>query len=342
MSHISLKFSNYLKFIILLSILVSCKNFKNDSLIQENLWSVDVSPEIVKKYNIKSQIKTKVRTDNTEPFIAWSNGTEISPNKILSIKYFNSNGLPSLEVIPTYEWRKNDTTGFSKLSYAEKLFFPDQVETNLPTGFYDSVFYYYNEKGLIIEEERRNTTEYGLSFKMYKIKYQYDTDGNLIQKCSDSDDSANICSYKKYLFDDKGEILSVIDSNSVWLDRPDVSNKGIESKFSYDSNGLISSIGNTFYKYDLNKKMIQKYILHGDVKKEVESYEYDTNGNCVKIERLWEQSSSYNADGSISSIVYDTSLLFKQFDEKGLIVESSYKRSKDQKHYDLYRYTYTY
>lgn len=334
-----LKDFNKNKFIILLSLMTSCQFFNNDNRNQEDLWTDVLKPEIVLKHKIKFQIKTQIRTDDSKPYITWSNGQSISPNKVVSIKHFNSRGFCDLELIPNYVWRDNDTTGLYKLSFSEQFFFTKKVETNLPTGYYDSVFYTYGDNDLVIEEERRSTNNQGLSFQLYKIRNTFDEGGNLIQRCSISDDSFNNCSFKKYTFDSRGVILSVIDSNSVMLDRPDIPNKGYENKYTYKPDGLIESIGNTFFIHNLEEKLIEKFTLIGKIKTNIEYYDYDMNGNCVKIEKISDNNISYDANGAISDIKYDTTFVFRQYEEGGLLIESSYKESYG-KYSTLFKYSY--
>jgi hypothetical protein len=334
-----LKFFIKNKFNILLLLMTSCQFFNNDNRNQEDLWTDVLKPEIVLKHKIKFQIKTQIRTDNSKPYISWFNGQSISPNKVVSIKRFNSRGFCDLELIPTYEWRDNDTTGLYKLSFSEQFFFPKKVEINLPTGYYDSIFYTYGDKDLIIEEERRNTNNQGLSFQMYKIRNTFDDNGNLIQRCSISEDTFNNCSFKKYIYDSRGVILSVIDSNSVVFDRPEIPNKGIEYKYTYNPGGLLESIGNTFFVHNLEEKLIEKFTLIDKIKTNIEYYDYDMNGNCVKIEKISDDNISYDANGAISGIKYDTTFVYRQYEEGGLLIESSYKE-RNGKYSTLFKYSY--
>jgi hypothetical protein len=334
-----LKIREKIKIFIFLSLMTSCQFINNPNRIQEDLWSDVLKPEIVLKHKIKFQIKTQIRTDDSKPYITWSNGQSISPNKVVSIKHFNSMGFCDLELIPNYVWRDNDTTGLYKLSFSEQFFFPKKVETNLPTGYYDSVFYTYGDNDLVIEEERRSTNNEGLSFQLYKIRNTFDDRGNLIQRCSISDDSFNNCSFKKYTFDSRGVILSVIDSNSVMLDRPDIPNKGFENKYTYKPDGLLESIGDTYFVYNLERKLVEKFTLSDKIKTDIEYYDYDMNGNCVKIEKISGDNISYDANGAISDIIYDTTFVFRQFEEGGLLIESSFKE-RNAKYSTLFKYSY--
>jgi hypothetical protein len=322
--------------------LFSCKN-ENINLLPENLWIDNLKPKQVKELSVKTRVKTEIRTNSSAHFIIWSNGKDISPNKIRAIDYYDSDGFCILKIIPSYKMIPNDTTGFSKLSSINQLFFQKEVESNEPTGYADSTFYYYDENDKLIKTEYHKTTNYGISYLDYIDTYTYDKVGNITQKCSVSENSSTFCGYTTFKYDENKKIISTTDSFTVDIQRPERQNKGFTRIYKYNTNGLISSINDEYYIYNEDNLLVEKYSLSGKVKTNIEYYTYDSNGNCVKIENIRSISSSFDPKTNTTTVEsYDTSLFLKQFDKNNLLIESSNRYSKKSKDYTLYKYEYTY
>jgi hypothetical protein len=322
--------------------LFSCNENKGISN-PNNIWIEKISPQMISQLKIKSRKKTEIKTDFSIPTVILSGGNAFSPNKIRSIEYYNSDGLCILEVIPSYKIGLNDTTGYSKLSELEKLSFPKEVESNEPTGFYDSTFYFYDENDSLIKLELHKTNQFGISNIEFIENYTYDNKNKIIQKCYNSEFTNDWCRYTNFKYNKSGQVISEIDSFTLDIQRPDRPNKGQVRIYRYNSQGMVSSINETNFIYNEKKELIEKNTTSGNLKTDIEYYTYDSNGNCVKIEHIRSVLSTFDPKTNLTTVQkFDTSLLLRQYDKNSLIIESSYKHVLSNRDYSLYKYEYTY
>jgi hypothetical protein len=321
----------------------SCGVETNENDATTSLWGDYISPQIIKDLKIKSRIKTEINTNPRSRIVIWSNGVEISPNKINTIEYFNSDGLCTLKVFPSYKLIKNDTTGFSKLSPWDQLLFKKEIESNEPTGFADSTFLFYDTKNRNTKREFRRTTRLGYNYLDYIETSSYDDNGNIIEMCFDYPNSNLTCRYSKIKYNSKKKILSQIDSFTLDIQNPTRQVRKIERNYTYNERGLINSINDAYYVYDQKNLLIEKYIKANDVKSDIEYYTYDNNNHCIKVEHIRCIRSTYDPNTKITTYEkFDTSLLLKQYDNKGLIIELSSKYSREYDEYQLFKYEYRY
>ena len=343
MKHVIKYNINYIILALALFCFYSCGFEGNRDETIVSLWGDDLNPKIIKDLNIKSRIKTEINTTRRAPLIIWSNGVEISPNKIRKIEYFNSDGLCTLSVSPSYKMINNDTTGYSKLSPLDQLFFKKEIESNEPTGFADSTFFYYNIKNKIIKREFRKTSRLGYNYLDYIETTSYDDNGNVIEFCLDYPNSKLFCRYTKIKYDSKKKILAQIDSFTIDIQNPTRSIRRIERNYTYNEKGLINSVNDEFYVYNEKNLLIETYSKTDDTKRDIIKYTYDDNNNCVKVEHIRCTSSTYDPETKKTTFQkFDTSLTLKQYNVRGLIIESSNKYSFRSDEYQLFKYEYRY
>ena len=232
----------------------SCKGEKDNSN-PNNIWIENITPQLISKLKIKSRIKTEITTDFSKPTVIMSGGKALSPNKIRSIEYYDSKELCILEVNPSYEMELNNAAGNSKLTESEKFFLQKEVESNVPTGFYDSNFYFYDENDRLIKSEQHKTNRFGISYIEFIQNYTYDNNGNIIQKCTSTENINSYCRYTIFQYNNKAQVISEVDSFTLDIQRPDRPNKGQVREYRYNSNGMVSSIGETNFIYN-EKKLI--------------------------------------------------------------------------------------
>lgn len=324
--------------------LFSCNEKKRNSS-PDDIWMDYVTPQLISQLKIKSRIKTEINTDLSIPTVVFSEGKALSPNKIRSIEYYNSKGLRVLEVIPSYKMVPNDTTRYSHLSEFEKLWrsIPNEVESNEPTGFFDSAFYFYDENDRLIKTEQHKSNQFGVNYIEFIVNYTYDNNDNIIQKCVTSENTNDLCSYTIFKYNNNGQIISEVDSFSLDIQRPDRPNKSQVREYKYNSQGLVSSINETNFIYNEKKLLVEKNKTSGDVKIDIEYYTYDSNGNCVKIQHVKSALSTFDPKTNLTTVQkFDTSLLHRQYDKNNLIIESIDKYSLMNKNYKLYKYEYTF
>ena len=328
---------------VFILLLFSCKSEHQSKFMLEHFKSNYYDPELIINLKIKSRIKYEIPTSFAKSTVIFANGKSISPNKVKTIEYFDSRGLCSLIVIPKYENRKPDTTGFYKLTELEKLFANTDVETNLPNGYYDSTFNFYDKYKRLIKIEYHKTTDVGINYVEFIQTYEYDDNGNVIQLCIDSDNRKSTCRYSIFSYDKAGNILSVVDSFSVDIERLDRPVQKNTRKYSYNKDGLLASLGDEHFVYAKNNLPIEQFRLSGKSKMEIKYFTYDKNGLCVKEENVRSVSSSYDPILKESKVsAYDTSLILRHYNSQKLITEFEFRYSVKQKDYSLYKFEYSY
>ncbi len=299
----------------------------------------DYSPETIKEQKVIERIKTQFRTDPEIPFTVWSNGKEISPNKIKNIEYFDENGLCYLKVNPIYELMDNNQD-FSKLSALERFFYQKKIEGNVPTGFYDSTYNYYDDKQRLVKVNEVKRNVYGqISYNMTQT-YSFDENDNLILQCSEYSNSQSLCKYVIYNYDSNGIIKSSKDSFSVLMnDRR--KNRNIENKYSYDLKNRISSIGNKHFVYDNNNLVIEEFVFSPNTKVDIIKKKFDKNKNQIQWEWIRAGVSEYDPKTGLTTVKnYDTSITYNKYNNLNLLIESSHKTNTSSDKYDLYKYEY--
>ena len=321
----------------------SCSENSQSQYLLNYYKSQQYNPDVIKSLKVKSRIKTEIHTNPKTPIVLFADGKDLSPNKVRSIEYFNERGLCYLVVTPSFKMMQNDTTGYSKLSATDQLFFPKEIESNEPTGFYDSTFNYFDENNYLTKSVEKKTTSSGFTYIDYTTVYSYDKKGNLVKRCFDSENSSSFCSFTFYKYDSYGKIISTLDSFSVDIRRPDMPNKGIRKFYSYDSKGRISSINDLHFLYNEKNLIKEEYILSGPSKVDIKYHFYDESNNRVKEEHISPILSSIDPKTNlIKAEDFDTSISLSQYNIDGLIIESSFRRSKKIPDYSLYKYTYNY
>lgn len=328
----------YLLILCLSVILFSCKNDTNNNYMEDYFSREEYSPEIIRKHKVVERIETKIHTDPDEPIIVWSNGQDISPNKIKKIEYFDENGLCYLQIRPVYKLVKN-LKDKNSLSETEKLFFQDRIEANEPSGYYDSVYNYFDKKNRIVKIREVNRNDLGQIEMDITQNFNYDDMGSLISHCSESPNSQSYCRFSRYYYLKNGNIKSSIDSFSVLINRPPYPN--IEYIYTYDSNGRKTSVNNTFYKYNNDGLISLEYEVSGKNKTVIKNYTYDSNKNKIKYEIIEPYLRTIDPKTNLINVInYDTSYQYNKFNDKNLKIETIYKRSTRFKDYDLFKYEY--
>jgi hypothetical protein len=332
--------THILYLVILIISLISCNNDTNDRYMTDYFEKEKYNPEIIKEQKVTERTEIEIHTDPEIPIIVWSNGKEISPNKIKKIEYFDDNGLCYLKVNPVYKLIENNKVNYNKLSELDKIFYQKEIQGNEPSGFYDSTYNFFDKKNRLIKVKEVHRNMYGqLTYDMTQT-YTFDEKNNLTLLCSESQNSQSLCRYVMYDYDSKGTIKSSKDSFSVLMNdrRP---NSNIIYKYTYDSKNRISSINNKHFVYDNNNLIIEEFDLSGDTKLEIINKKYDQNKN--NVQRKWIRSTLSTFDPKTNlSIVhrYDTSRTYNKFNNLNLITESSHQYSTSTNKYNLYKYEY--
>ena len=137
-------------FYISVMILSGCKDkTQTPACMRGHFEKYNYNPELIKVLKIKSRTMIEIASGLT-PFYL-----DYPPDKVKSIDYFNELGYLALSIVPKYQEDNRDTTNYWKNPMLE-IFYPFSsrtFETNKPTGEVDSIFFYYNDKNLIIKEE---------------------------------------------------------------------------------------------------------------------------------------------------------------------------------------------
>ncbi|MGZ0017493.1 hypothetical protein [Yeosuana sp. AK3] len=302
--------------------------------MQKHFEEYNYNPEKIKESRILTRTKTEISSDK-EPTFIYYKGKEISPHRVRAIDSFNEFGYLILSVVPKYEMREADTTGFGKLSSWEQLLFRKEVESNLPDGWSEKTFFYYDNKNRIITKEEKIQGPFGESYENSKVSYEYDDNNNLTKSCDLDDYSKTFCFSSTYKYNNSKKTISEIieyPEEAVSHGWPEQS----EVNYTYDTNGKLTSKGNIHFVYD-NEKLIEKYEIERDTKTKIFKYKYDNNGNCIKEILFWT-SATENNERKFKVLKYDTITIYRIFNEKQLITDWYSKISA--KEHPLYKYQY--
>lgn len=308
----------------------SCKRDFPCSNMEEHFKEYYYSPEAIRKSKIISRTKIEISSGGTESRIItlYSKGRAISPNKVRAIDYFNELGYLTLSVIPKYESQKADTVGFSKLNAMEKFLFPKWVETNMPTGINDSIFFNYDTKNRLIKKVYRKQTLFGISYAAIINTYEYDDKNNLVKSCESSDNSPTSCWIKSYEYDNVGRITTEIKETPEDIQRlrPGIPTQ-VKVKYSYYPDGKLKSKGSDNYLYE-NEKLREVNSFVNNAKENITKYQYDKDGYLVKVEYIMAMAIETNRLTGTNIVTnYDTSIVQFNYDERKLIIERWYKES---------------
>lgn len=292
------------------------------------------NPELIKKEKIKTRIIYEIPTDPLQPIALFDNGKNISRNKIRSIDYFDENGLCYLTVFPKYVKERNDTTGQPKPKTLEEMAEQcREIETNLPNGYYDSTFYFFDSDFRLVKKEKHKSTAIGIIYIENIQTYKYDKMNNVVQISNNNNDTPSFSFYFIYAYDDNGRIISKSDSTSE--DIYDSNNFEKHTlKYTYNNAGLIATLGNSNYVYNEKGLIIKQFNIEKDKTASFTLFKYDEQGNCVKVDEAL-----LFPGGKKESY-----LTLTQYDEKGLIKDKSRRHTypNNKVEYTLHKFEYTY
>jgi len=321
-------------FILLILFFSSCNEKPISKFMSEYFQENYYNPEIIKKEKVKTRIMYEIPTETNQETILFHEGKMISRNKIRSINYFDENGLCYLITYPKYVMQQKDTTGQPKpITIGDIAKLIRKVETNLPNGYYDSTFCFFDRYKRLVKKETHKSTELGINYIENIQTYTYDKMNNLIQISNENNNTPSFSQYFNYTYDDKGRIISLTDSSSENIFNSNNFEKQT-IKYSYNSDGLLATEGNLNYVYNEKGLVIERFNLENNNKTSYTFLKYDNQGKCVKIDE------TFIFPGGDKNAF----LTIIQYDEKGLIKDKSlrhtYKNNKGE--YTLHKFEYTY
>lgn len=325
-------------YLLFLLFFVSCSKNSVCDKMKEHFNEYNYSPDIIRNSKILSRTKIQI-SSGEKKIVLYAKGKPVSPNRIRAIDHFNESGYLTLSIIPKYEMQKADTNGFSQLSPVEQFFFQKEVESNVPTGQADTIYFYYDKSNRLVKEEIRKQTLFGETYLESIYSYEYDENDNIVKTCVSSDNSPTSCSRIKYEYDESKKIINEVRELPEDLIRNGRPSK-IEFKYTYYPDGKLRSMASTYYIYE-NEKVIEKYEAVNDVKTQIFKYEYDKYGNCIKETKVEATSSGTDSKTKKFEVFgYDTSILQRTYDERQLITEWYYKNKNNSTNYSLYKFQY--
>jgi hypothetical protein len=273
----------------------------------------------------KAIIENKVKTRTLLKVLLDKNGRS-KGQKEVKIDSFNSVGLVIKSTFPIYEKPKTPPTPPGGLTI-EQINELISVETTIPTGYSSTSYYEYDENGnqttirnflkeitkgednfLFIEEHQNSTI------------IRYDKYGNWIEKCYSFDIEEDICNYRVYNYDNRGNIISHLDSAGARSGAHAKNRSNRTITYEYDEKRNILFNGDYRRKFNEKNEIAEEIDFPMREDGNIDIYDYNTSGHIICITSRRVVSSTWNPTTNTTIIkkIYTTKKYF-YYDEKGLL-----------------------
>jgi hypothetical protein len=264
----------------LMLFMLSC-NSNDISIITENHFiNNNYDPVIIAENKVKIRESIEILDIKDENIKKLESKYDSDIKKVIEQHFFDENGYCYLKVIPRYLSYKLDTTGISKISDPiEKFAAYVSKESPVHSGLNDSIFYFFDDKKRLIEEIESTPKSAKRQWRT-SIKYKYDNNNNLLERCVDSKDFPINCNYFKYKFNSSDNTVVVIDSCFASYENKPRVEKTVSF---YNKNKKVNYDGRYFYEYDKKSRIRKKYDKFEVNKSQSCDYTYNANGNLVIV-----------------------------------------------------------
>lgn len=213
--------------------------------------------------------------------------------RIDKIKFYNKEGLLSMEIQPYYKSKpnphENDPFYILKQSYYKHTY-----ATNIPNGEAYTIIYEYDKLGNLTSKKEPS----------YLTTYKYDTNNNCIERCIKSEIRETNCINSIFQYNSNNQIITKLDSfstHSVQNGREfNTSNR--KFVYEYDKSGRVIYDGQARRVFNDQNQLIE-VKFDGD-QRTIISYFYDKDGHRVKQTRTEKNLANtyflYNGKGLLS------------------------------------------
>ena len=306
-----------LKTFLLMLFMISCDSNEISLNTENHFITNNYNPDVIAKNKIKVRECVEIISNVDEKLNKIESEYDVDIKKVIEKHFFDENGYCYLKVKPRYLSYEVDTTGFSKISDPiEKFnaFIPK--ESPVHSGLNDSTYYFFDDKKRLLEEIESTPKSAKRQWRT-SVKFKYDNNNNLIERCVDSKDFPINCYYFKYKFNSSDNSVVVYDSCFFSYDNEPRKSQTLAS---YDKNKKVNFDGGYFYEFDKNNRLKKSYDKYADNKTEFNEYTYNEEGNLIFIQE--------NRENSRHTIRF-------QYDENKLLIQKiitdEYYNSKDKK-----------
>lgn len=256
--------------IYLMLVIAGCSEVSEPTYNKKHYESENYNPEVIRKNKISVRRSYEVYSSN-----------ETVERKLKSISFFNENGQCTLKVSPRYFLKEPDANE-EEIKDFDKAFnkLMASMNTNIPTGLSDSVFYLFDEQKRLVSEITITPRDVSRQWKQ-EIKIEYDKFNNVITRCVLADDFENHCNYSLITYDKNGRIITKKDSTPGFVLESRKSNVVLCS-YKYDNKGNIVYDGKRNFEYYEGGKISKENEINmeGSTEREVE-YTYDKEDYLV-------------------------------------------------------------
>lgn len=194
--------------------------------------------------------------------------------RIEKIKFYNKEGLLSMEIEPLYE-KKPDPHENDPLYILKQSFYKHTYATNIPKGESYIIIYEYDKLGNLTSKKELNSL----------TTYKYDTNNNCIERCIKYGIGETNCKYSIFKYNSDNQIITKLDSfsmHSIQNGRKwNTSNR--KFVYEYDKSGRVIYDGEARRVFNDQNQLIE-VKFDGD-QGTIISFFYDKDGHRVKQTR---------------------------------------------------------